>query len=158
MKLFKKILKILLILLFIFFIIVFIDLKASKINSIEDISNLTKVKMYDRENRVFYEINNLHESSYVRIEDINENIIKTIIEIEDKRFYKHKGFDLISITKAFINNLSGKPIMGGSTITQQYVKNIYLSNEKSILRKIRELYFAIKIESIYSKEEILEGY
>ena len=158
MKLFKKILKILLILLFIFFIIVFIDLKASKINSIEDISNLTKVKMYDRENRVFYEINNLHESSYVRIEDINENIIKTIIEIEDKRFYKHKGFDLISITKAFINNLSGKPIMGGSTITQLYVKNIYLSNEKSILRKIRELYFAIKIESIYSKEEILEGY
>ena len=158
MKLFKKILKILLILLFIFFIIVFIDLKASKINSVEDISNLTKVKMYDRENRVFYEINNLHESSYVRIEDINENIIKTIIEIEDKRFYKHKGFDLISITKAFINNLSGKPIMGGSTITQQYVKNIYLSNEKSLLRKIRELYFAVKIESIYSKEEILEGY
>ena len=158
MKLFKKILKILLILLFIFFIIVFIDLKASKINSVEDISNLTKVKMYDRQNRVFYEINNLHESSYVRIEDINENIIKTIIEIEDKRFYKHKGFDLISITKAFINNLSGKPIMGGSTITQQYVKNIYLSNEKSLLRKIRELYFAVKIESIYSKEEILEGY
>ena len=158
MKLFKKILKILLILLFIFFIIVFIDLKASKINSVEDISNLTKVKMYDRENRVFYEINNLHESNYVRIEDINENIIKTIIEIEDKRFYKHSGFDLISITKAFINNLSGKPIMGGSTITQQYVKNIYLSNEKSLLRKIRELYFAIKIESIYSKEEILEGY
>ncbi len=158
MKLFKKILKILLILLFIFFIIVFIDLKASKINSVEDISNLIKVKMYDRENRVFYEINNLHESSYVRIEDINENIIKTIIEIEDKRFYKHKGFDLISITKAFINNLSGKPIMGGSTITQQYVKNIYLSNEKSLLRKIRELYFAVKIESIYSKEEILEGY
>ena len=158
MKLFKKILKILLILLFIFFIIVFIDLKASKINSVEDISNLTKVKMYDRENRVFYEINNLHESSYVRIEDINENIIKTIIEIEDKRFYKHKGFDLISITKAFINNIGGKPIMGGSTITQQYVKNIYLSNEKSLLRKIRELYFAVKIESIYSKEEILEGY
>ena len=158
MKLFKKILKILIILLFIFFIIVFIDLKASKINSVEDISNLTKVKMYDRQNRVFYEINNLHESSYVRIEDINENIIKTIIEIEDKRFYKHKGFDLISITKAFINNLSGKPIMGGSTITQQYVKNIYLSNEKSLLRKIRELYFAVKIESIYSKEEILEGY
>ena len=158
MKLFKKILKILLILLFIFFIIVFIDLKASKINSVEDISNLTKVKMYDRQNRVFYEINNLHESSYVRIEDINENIIKTIIEIEDKRFYKHKGFDLISITKAFINNIGGKPIMGGSTITQQYVKNIYLSNEKSLLRKIRELYFAVKIESIYSKEEILEGY
>ena len=158
MKLFKKILKILIILLFIFFIIVFIDLKASKINSAEDISNLTKVKMYDRENRVFYEINNLHESSYVRIEDINENIIKTIIEIEDKRFYKHKGFDLISITKAFINNIGGKPIMGGSTITQQYVKNIYLSNEKSLLRKIRELYFAVKIESIYSKEEILEGY
>ena len=48
--------------------------------------------------------------------------------------------------------------MGGSTITQQYVKNIYLSNEKSLLRKIRELYFAVKIESIYSKEEILEGY
>ncbi len=154
----KKIFKILVILTLIFITLVFIDLQSSKINSVEEISKLTKVKLYDTNGSLFYEINNLHESSYVNIQDISENIIKTIIEIEDKRFYKHIGFDPIRITKAFFNNISGNPIIGGSTITQQYVKNIYLSNEKSISRKIKELYYAIKLETIYDKNEILEGY
>ena len=158
MKLIKKILKILTILLFVFLLIVFIDLQSAKINSVDDISKLTKIKMYDTNGNIFYEINNLHESTYVKIYDISENIIKTVIEIEDKRFYHHKGFDIIRISKALINNISGNQIIGGSTITQQYVKNIYLSNEQSILRKIRELYYSIKLETIYDKNEILEGY
>ena len=158
MSLLKKTFKILLILLSIFVIIIFIDLSNAKVNSVDDISKLAKIKMYDSHKELFYEINNLHESSYVEIEDINQNIIKTFIEIEDKRFYEHNGFDIFRITKALINNINGNSIIGGSTITQQYVKNIYLTNEKNLLRKIRELYYAIKLESIYSKNEILEGY
>lgn len=158
MSLIKKIFKIVLILMVVFGAVVFIDLKTSKINSVEDISNIKKVKMYDSKKRLFYEINNLHQSTYVEIENVSDNIIKTIIQIEDKRFYKHHGYDIFRIAKAFINNLSDNPLIGGSTITQQYVKNIYLSNEKNILRKIRELYYAIRLESIYEKDEILEGY
>ena len=114
--------------------------------------------MYDVNNEVFYEINNLHESSYVDINDISHTIIETVIEIEDKRFYNHSGFDIYRIGKALINNISGKPLMGASTITQQYIKNIYLTPDKTIRRKLKEIYYAIKLESIYDKGEILEGY
>ena len=154
----KKIFKIFIILIIIFILIITIDLSTSKIKSVEDISNLTKIKMYDDRGEFFYEINNLHESSYVRLEDISPNLITTVIGIEDKRFYEHPGFDILRIGKAIVNNLTQDNLIGGSTITQQYVKNIYLSSERSIIRKIRELYFAVKLESIYSKQEILEGY
>lgn len=158
MSLFKKIFKIFIFLIPTVIIIIIIDFHFTKISSADDISNLTKIKMYDDNNEVFYEINNLHESTYVKLEDISENIIKTIIEIEDKRFYKHSGFDIYRIFKAIENNITKDSIIGASTITQQYVKNIYLTNEKSIKRKLNELYYAIKLEGIYDKNEILEGY
>ena len=158
MHLFKKIFKIFTILIITTLIIIIIDFHFTKINSASDISNLRKIKMYDDDNNIFYEINNLHESSYIRLDDISENIIKTVIEIEDKRFYKHSGFDIYRIFKAIINNIRGKEVIGASTITQQYVKNIYLTNEKTLKRKLNELYYSIKLERIYSKEEILEGY
>ena len=158
MTLLKKILKIFIILIPTAIIIIIIDFHFTKVSSAEDISNLVKIKMYDRNNELFYEINNLHESTYVELEDISENIIKTVIELEDKRFYQHSGFDIYRIVKAIFNNLKGDNIIGASTITQQYVKNIYLSNEKSIKRKLNEIYYAIKLEGIYEKDEILEGY
>jgi len=144
--------------LLIFFAIVIIDISSSKINSVEDISNLKKIKMYDNNGNLFYEINNLKESTYVSIDEISDIAIKTFIEIEDKRFYDHSGFDIYRIGRAIINNSRTKQVIGASTITQQYVKNIYLSSEKSIFRKIRELYYSIKLESIYDKNKILEGY
>ena len=158
MKLFKKIIKLFFLIFIIFLFIVIIDLYTSRINSVDDISNVKKIKMYDNSGNVFYEINNLHESTYVSLNDINQDTIKTFIEIEDKRFYQHSGFDIYRIGKAIINNLQSDSLIGASTITQQYVKNIYLSNKKSLIRKIRELYFSIKLERIYSKNEILEGY
>ena len=157
-KILKKILKVICILFFIFIIFVIIDLLNSKITSVEDISDLKKIKMYDSNGNVFYEINNLEESSYIELNKINENTIKTFIEIEDKRFYDHSGFDIYRIGKALINNIQKDSIIGASTITQQYIKNIYLTSEKSIFRKIREIYYSIKLETIYEKNEILEGY
>lgn len=158
MSLLKKILKIFLFLIPVVIFFIIIDFHFTKISSTDDISNLVKIKMYDSKNELFYEINNLHEATYIELENISDNIIKTIIEIEDKRFYKHSGFDIYRIFKAMFHNLKGDNIIGASTITQQYVKNIYLSNEKSLKRKLNELYFAIKLEGIYEKDEILEGY
>lgn len=114
--------------------------------------------MYDKNGNIFYEITNQHESNYIKIDEINDYTINAFVAIEDKRFFKHHGFDIYSISRAFFHNLFHKDKIGGSTITQQYVKNIYFSNKKSLIRKIREIYYAIKIDSIYTKEEILEGY
>lgn len=158
MKFLKFIKYTLLITTIIFILIVIIDISSSKINSVEDISNLKKIKMYDNKGELFYEVNNLKESTYVSIDKVSDIAIKTFIEIEDKRFYDHSGFDIYRIGKAIINNSKSKQVIGASTITQQYVKNIYLSSEKSIFRKIRELYYAIKLETIYDKNKILEGY
>ena len=158
MHIIKKIAKILLILASIILLIIFIDLSKHKIGSLDDISDIKKVRMYDSENNVFYEINNHNEATYINLNEISENLIKTVIHIEDKRFYNHHGFDIYRIFAAMINNLKGNTLSGASTITQQYVKNVYLSSDKNILRKIRELYFSIQIDSIYEKDDILEGY
>ena len=158
MKLLKKFAKLFFVLTIIFIIIIIIDLKRSNINSVDEISDIKKIKLYDDEGNVFYEINNLHESTYVKLSDVNKNVITTFVEIEDKRFYDHSGFDIYRIGKALISNITNDTSIGASTITQQYVKNIYLSNKKSIIRKIREVYYSIRLEQIYSKDEILEGY
>ena len=158
MKRIKKILKFFIISVVAAFLLLALDIKRAKINSVEEITDLRKIKLYDKDGNIFYEVNNLHESSYVALEAIHPNIIMTFIEIEDKRFYTHSGYDIKRIFKAIYNNVKNEDIIGASTITQQYVKNIHLSNEKTMSRKILELYYAIRLEKIYSKDEILEGY
>ncbi|MDU6295917.1 biosynthetic peptidoglycan transglycosylase [Clostridium celatum] len=89
-----------------------------------------------------------------------DNIYKTFLDaIEDHRFYKHGAIDLVSIARALITNLeNGQILEGGSTITQQVAKNIFLTNEQSFDRKIKEICIAQKLENKYTKEEILELY
>lgn len=157
-KLIKNVIKTSIILSFFAVILIIIDLLQANIKFKEEIKDLTSIKMYDSKGNVFYEINNLHEATFIPIDEISKAAINTFIQIEDRRFYKHSGFDIYSITRAFINNMKNDNLIGGSTITQQYIKNIYLSNKKSYLRKTREIYYAIKLESLYSKKEILEGY
>ena len=154
----KKITIIFTVLLLLICLLATIDIIKTKVNSSSDISKLSRITMYDDQGEIFYEISNLHESGYVKLENISQNIIKTFIEIEDKRFYQHKGYDVKRIIKAILNNIKSDNIIGASTITQQYVKNIYLSNEKTLKRKLKELYFSMKLEAIYSKNQILEGY
>lgn len=96
---------------------------------------------------------------YTNIDKIPEDLKNAIIAVEDKRFYKHHGFDMIAIGRAFFINIKeGKIKSGGSTITQQLAKNLFLSGERSYKRKLKELLLAIKLESKYSKDEILEMY
>lgn len=98
-------------------------------------------------------------SSYVKYEQIPDHLIKALIASEDKRFFKHHGLDYGRIIKSAMTNLINQDIsQGGSTITQQYARTLYLSNEKSLTRKIKEALIAKKIEMTFTKEEILEGY
>ena len=98
-------------------------------------------------------------STYIEHDEISPNLIKAVIALEDKRFYSHYGIDIRAIIRALyvnVTNLSYK--QGGSTITQQLAKIIFLSSEKSILRKIKELFITIKLEILLEKEEILSLY
>ncbi|MDE5855844.1 MAG: penicillin-binding protein, partial [Anaeroplasmataceae bacterium] len=89
---------------------------------------------------------------------MKEQNIAILLDIEDKSFYKHSGFNLNRIFKTIFSNVKNKESHGASTITQQYIKNVYLNNKKSFGRKLKELYYAIKLEQVTSKEEILTGY
>ena len=82
--------------------------------------------------------------------------IQAFVAAEDARFFHHKGFDMQSISRAFFKNLAaGHIVQGGSTITQQVAKSLFLSSEKSYIRKIREAILAYKIDHYLTKEEIL---
>ena len=84
---------------------------------------------------------------------------EAVVSVEDHRFYKHFGIDVISIGRAFVNDIKKmKFVEGGSTITQQLAKNIYFTQDKKIVRKVAEIFMAFSIESNYNKDEILELY
>lgn len=95
---------------------------------------------------------------YVSFDRIPESLTNAFIAIEDKRFYQHRGIDPIRSSKAVFNYFTGKDRFGGSTITQQLVKNLTGDDEISINRKIREALSAIELEKEYDKTEILEAY
>ncbi|WP_449539260.1 transglycosylase domain-containing protein [Ferdinandcohnia sp. Marseille-Q9671] len=95
----------------------------------------------------------------VSYEDIPPHVINSVIAIEDHRFYKHPGVDYIGIFRALFRNLkAGEIVEGGSTITQQLTKNVFLTHEQTLQRKIEEFFLAQKIERTYSKEKIIEMY
>jgi penicillin-binding protein 1A len=93
------------------------------------------------------------------IEDISHWVPEATVAIEDRRFYNHIGVDVSGVLRALVKNVeAGKIVEGGSTITQQLVRNLYIGNEKSFSRKAKEACLAIKLDSAWSKEKILETY
>ena len=99
------------------------------------------------------------KENYTKIEEMPKVYKDAVISVEDHRFYKHFGIDIIAIGRAVVNDIKAmKFVEGGSTITQQLSKNIYFTQEKKITRKIAEVFMAFKIESSYEKDEILELY
>lgn len=101
----------------------------------------------------------LDKKSYVRLSDTPLALQQAIIAVEDSRFYHHIGFDIEGILRATLVNMqTGSYSEGGSTITQQLVKNLFLSQERTLGRKVEECILAVDIELRYSKEDILEMY
>lgn len=95
----------------------------------------------------------------LRLEDMAPSIAQAVIAIEDRRFHAHFGFDPIGFTRAMVRNIAQKRMReGGSTITQQLAKNLFLKPERTFARKVQELILAVWLETKYSKSEILELY
>ena len=122
-----------------------------------DIKNVNTFYLYTKNDELYFQGSG--EKEWISLNDISNNLIKATINIEDKKFYEHHGVDILRVLKATFNNIkTGKIKEGASTITQQYAKNLYLDFDKTLGRKLNELWYTIQIETHYSKDEILEGY
>ncbi len=99
------------------------------------------------------------ERRLVTLADVSPRLLQAIISVEDRHFYQHRGIDVSGIARALLSNLRrGQVVQGGSTLTQQLMKNFFLSDERSLRRKVREAAMALIVEYRFSKEEILENY
>ncbi len=157
MSLLKKIIKINIILLIIFILSMVSLYIIAYFSPVLDIKNTGQFYIYDDSNNIIYQGSS--SNKWVSLDEISPYMKDAIISIEDKNFYKHKGFDYLRIIKTLFLNIKNKGIVGGaSTISQQYVKNLYLDFDKTLERKIEEAWLTLKLEMHFSKDEILEGY
>ena len=114
--------------------------------------------IYDSNNNLITEYKGTENRVLVSLDAMPKRLRNAFIAVEDARFYTHSGVDLKRIVGAFVSNLTSSGTQGGSTITQQLIKNTLLSSEQSYKRKIQEAYLALQLEMKYSKDEILECY
>ena len=122
-----------------------------------EIGNANNILLYDKDSKLYFQGNKSKE--WVSLKNISKYAKEATIYTEDKHFYKHNGFDYLRIAKAsMVNITNGKTSQGASTITQQYAKNLFLDFEKTWKRKWDEMWYTVRIENDYSKDEILEGY
>ena len=119
----------------------------------------SSTKIYDRTGQVLlYDLHDNIKRTVIPYEEMNTDIKNSTVAIEDSEFYKHKGIRVKAILRAVWSNISGGKVQGGSTITQQLIKNTLLTSDRSITRKIKEWILAVKLERILSKDEILALY
>ena len=115
-------------------------------------------KIYDRNGELLYDLFQEERRQPSKAEEIPAVLKNATVAIEDRDFYKHSGFDFLTIIRIPYNLIFRKRVVGGSTLTQQLVKNALLTNERTIVRKFKELVLAIQIERKFSKDEILTMY
>ena len=124
-----------------------------------DLNKNRYLKLYDDNQEIYYQSINDYTGHYVTLNNVSNYFKESIVAIEDQRFYDHRGFDPIGIMRALkVNFTNQKKSQGASTITQQYARLLYLTNEKSWSRKIKEAFLTMQLETRLSKDEILEGY
>lgn len=146
-----------LIVLTIFSFIVFAkDLPSPTKLTARDASLSTKI--YDRNNKLLYDIYGDKNRALVKWDQLPLYVKQATISIEDKNFYKHSGFSPLGILRSLVSIFVFRNVQGGSTITQQVVKNTLLSSERTLPRKIKEFILSIQVERKYSKDEILQIY
>lgn len=123
-----------------------------------NINTNAKIIITDKNNEEIAYLNNKHITNKTDISIINPKHLDFLIYIEDKDFYHHKGFNVKRIISSIYYNITHKDTIGASTITQQYIKNTYLNNNKSIFRKIKEILLSVNLETKLTKDEILSEY
>lgn len=155
MKKMKKFFIILAVIILVFILFYFGLYVYAKLSPGLPINGANGYHLYDSEELAF----NGDDNEWVKLDNISKNIRNATVSIEDKNFYKHLGFDYLRIIKALMINVkSGANKQGASTITQQYSKNLFLDFDKTWSRKLKEAWITIRLETHYSKDEILEGY
>src|SRR5699024_2820887 len=114
---------------------------------------------YSRDGEVLGEERGMESRYRIELSEIDPTFIKATLAAEDRRFYDHNGFDIKRILSAALSDVQTLSLKeGASTLTQQYARNLYLSHDKSWIRKIKEAFYTIRLEMFYTKDEILEGY
>lgn len=122
-----------------------------------NINNVNNISIYDKENDIIFSGNGNKE--WISLNNISNYLIDATISTEDKRFYNHPGFDVLRIAKSMYVNVTTKNLsQGASTITQQLARNLFSNFDKTWRRKLKEAWYAFRIEIDYSKDEILEAY
>ncbi len=126
--------------------------------TLKDVKLQTPMQVFSQDGRLISQFGEKRRIP-VAYDDIPQHLIDALIATEDSRFYDHPGIDPIGITRAaLVVAMSGSAKQGASTITQQLARNFFLSNEKKLMRKIKEIFIAIHIEQLLSKQEIMELY
>ncbi len=153
------------ILLFSICVAVVLGFVLGNLNNMDKIENLLESKkpslpsvLLDRNGKVITEFYSDEKRDIVSLETIPEFLIQGLIAWEDESFYHHHGVNPIAIMRAMVNNMLGHPVSGASTLTQQLSRTIFLNNEFSLKRKIKELWISFQLEKRYTKNEILSLY
>ena len=137
-------------------------MKIPDLSSFEDRRILQSTKIYDRTGEILlYDLHQDVKRTIVPFENISRNIKNATVAIEDERFYSHFGIDIRGILRAMYSNLMNGDLLGGqggSTLTQQVIKNSILQNEKKLTRKIKEAILSVKLERVLTKDQILSIY
>ena len=121
-----------------------------------ELKNMGKVFIYDHEENLIYQGSG--SSEWISLSDISQDLKDAVVSVEDKNFYSHQGFDIPRIVKAFFSNIANNTRVGASTISQQYIKNMFLTFDQTWSRKIEEAFLTVQLEVHYDKDAILEGY
>ena len=128
--------------------------RPDKIKRVEGLSTV----IFDREGKALYDIYGDQNRVLISLEEVPDHLKNATIAIEDKNFYSHQGFSARGMLRATLNIIVYRRLQGGSTLTQQLVKNVLLTSERTIPRKIKEFILAVQIERKYSKDEIFQMY
>ncbi len=157
-KVFLSIVTIVIIFVLVFLIYVYANIRFD-IDKIVNYKPLLTTRFFDRNGKLVANIFSKQDRIYVKYDDIPPRVIEALIAIEDTTFFEHHGINVDAIFRAIIKDIRhGKMVEGASTLTQQLVKTMALTRDKKLMRKIKEVLLSLRLETVLSKEQILERY
>ncbi len=121
-------------------------------------SDELSTKLFDRNGKPIFEVYGEKNRVLIKYEDVSPHLVNATLAVEDANFYTHRGFYFLGMLRAVKNTLTGQGLQGGSTLTQQVVKNAVLTQERTVTRKIKEFILALQLENKYTKEQIIQMY
>src|SRR5258708_172010 len=140
-------------------LIIFFFTQVPSPESLQSRNVAQATKIFDRNGEILYDIFQNQNRTPIKVTEVPSVVKQATISIEDKDFYKHQGFSIPGIARSLFELLIHRQVEGGgSTLTQQLVKNALLTSETSVIRKLKELILAVEVERTYSKDQILEAY